>query len=561
MQPVLRCCIAIAIGTALGLPVMAQTSAPDSGTILQTLPRVPTRPDAAPDIENLLQKRRLISDVEDFETTIRAFDVRGATVLTAAEIQAAVRPFTGEKKTFQDILDAAAAVRRRLAADGYFLSDVVVPEQDITSGTVELIVLEGRIGKVVVEYAPDVKIDRKLVEAYMAGIREGELVRTRVIERALFLVNDLRGINANSTFRPGARPGTADLVVTIEKAPILTGYFDFDVNGPVASGQQRVGANLDVNNFLDRGGLLSFRVIRGMDPGLSLGEPQGTQFGRASVVMPFTGTGFRLGASVSRVEYRLGELPEVVGQGFSGTARIGSLFGSYPFIRSRNLNIIANVQTDWRSLEDIRTAEAPAQKHIDAVLATVNADFRDTLLGGGINLVGVTLTRGRLNIETPQTRIELDRATLQTEGSYTKYQVSLTRLQQLRRDWILYGAINWQGADRNLDNSEKMVLGGPYGIRSHGPTQGVGDTGYLGTLELRHGIAGKYVPGNLVGAIFYDFGGIRRNHAPVPGALDPNTDRLDGAGVGAYWEPKGWYVRASVAGRLPRLYLQATKYF
>lgn len=565
MQLVLRYCLAFSAGIALALPAASQVTAPDSGTILQTLPKAPPTSETGPDLENILQKRRVVSDVEDFKLSIRSFVVKGSTALSEEEARSILEPFKGEGKTFQDVLDAAAALRRRLGELGYFIADVVVPEQDVTNGSIELIVLEGRIGQVSVEYAPDVVIDRKIIEGYLSTLREGDLVRTRTVERALFLVNDLRGVSATSTFKPGAKPGTADLVVTVEKTPLISGYVDADVNGANASGRQRVGVNLDVNNFINKGGLINIRAIRGMDFGTSLGEPQQTAYGRASFVMPVSRFGFKLGASISKVEYQLGEDPALIPLGASGTSRIGSVFGSYPFIRSRNLNLIANLQVDNRSFEDIvQLNSSVGQKGSNVIIAGLNADFRDTLLGGGINLVGLNYTHGRLDLRTPDLISRDAGGTgspgLRTEGAYEKYQINVGRLQQVTRDWLFYASAQWQGASKNLDSSEKMVLGGAYGIRALSPTEGVGDEGYLGTFELRRAIAGKYVPGNLVGTIFYDYGEIRRNHAPIA-ATTPNADRLDGAGFGVYWEPRGWYVRASIAGRVPRMYLQAIKYF
>lgn len=565
LQPVLRYCLALLAAMTLALPAASQVTAPDSGTILQTLPKAPPTSESGLDLENILQKRRVVSDVEDFQLSIRSFVVKGSTALTDEEARVILEPFKGEGKTFQDVLDAAAALRRRLGELGYFIADVVVPEQDVTNGMIELIVLEGRIGQVSVEYAPDVLIDRKIIEGYLSTLREGDLVRTRTVERALFLVNDLRGVSATSTFKPGAKPGTADLVVTVEKTPLISGYFDADINGASASGKQRIGVNLDLNNFNNMGGLLNIRAIRGMAQKTNLNEPQQTIYGRASILMPVSRFGFKVGASISRVEYELGDDPALLALGASGTSRIGSVFGSYPFIRSRNLNLIANLQFDNRSFEDIVALNSSiGHKGSNLMIAGLNADFRDTFLGGGINLVGVNYTRGRLDLRTPEL-INRDAGGsgspgLRTEGEYEKYQVNLGRLQQVTRDWLFYANIQWQGASKNLDSSEKMVLGGAYGIRALSPIEGVGDEGYLGTFELRRAIAGKYVLGNLVGTIFYDYGEIRRNHAPLL-ASTPNADHRDGAGFGVYWEPRGWYVRASVAGRLPRLYLQAIKYF
>ena len=126
--------------------------------------------------------------------------------------------FLGPNKRFQDLLDAAAAIKRKLAGLGFFLADVVVPEQKIANGIVELRVLEGRLGKVRLVIDPATRIDRELLQSYIDGLEEGGLIRTSDVERALFQIHDLRGIVATSSFAPGTASGTADLTIRVSPA-------------------------------------------------------------------------------------------------------------------------------------------------------------------------------------------------------------------------------------------------------------------------------------------------------------------------------------------------------
>jgi hemolysin activation/secretion protein len=124
--------------------IFGQT-APGAGSIFQTVPPATVRPESGPTIEDKVSRPRAIADVEGLRLDIKGFRIAGLTVASAEDFADDLSSFIGKDKRFQDLLDAAAAVKRHLAGLGYFLADVVVPEQKISNGIVELQVLEGRL--------------------------------------------------------------------------------------------------------------------------------------------------------------------------------------------------------------------------------------------------------------------------------------------------------------------------------------------------------------------------------------------------------------------------------
>jgi hemolysin activation/secretion protein len=140
----------------------------------------------------------------------------------------------------------------------------------------------------------------------------------------------------------------------------------------------------------------------------------------------------------------------------------------------------------------------------------------------------------------------------------------------------LYAAINGQFASKNLDTSEKMGLGGMYGVRAYPEGEAYADEGYLLTLEVR-----KQLPKfsdrqlgqvQLIG--FVDTGSVTVNKNPGPWVTGPNSRTLSGAGVGLEWsETNNFMVRAYYAVKLGnedataapdrsgRFWIQGVKYF
>jgi hemolysin activation/secretion protein len=549
-------------GTALG-----QTT-PGAGEILQTIPPAVTRPDAGLIIDKALSLRA-VADVEGMRLDIEGFRIAGLTVAAEAEMTEVVAPFIGPNKRFQDLLDAAAAVKQALAGRGYFLADVIVPEQKIADGIVQLQVLEGRLGKVRLEVDPDVSISRSLLESYIASLLEGSLIRTAEVERALFQIHDLRGIVARSSFAPGATPGTADLTIKVSAGKAFDANLDFDANGSVYTGQHRVGAGVDANSLLGYGELISVRGSNAIDGNL--------RFARASILVPVGPWGTKIGGAYSELKYRLGTpLFEPLAAG--GAAAVNSLTAIHPFVRSRNTNLLLIAQSDKRKFYDVQLASgAETLKKSDVNSVGLSGDFRDRLGGGGINVFNVAYTLGDLKFGNAALNAA-DQAGHKTAGLFGKTNISVSRLQAVSERLALYGAYSQQFTNKNLDASEKISLGGPSAVRAYPQGEGAGDQGYFATLELRYRLPfEENLPGSLVLAGFYDFGRsilINRPTLADFAANSPLLRRIAGPGVGLNWEvPNDWYLHASLAFRdttqatadhllrYPRFYFQFSKFF
>lgn len=540
---------------------------PGGGIILQTVPKEAVRPDTDLKLDEALSLRA-IADVEGMRLDIVGFRIRGLTVVPEAEMMPVLAPFIGPGKRFQDLLDAAAEVKRELAGHGYFLADVIVPEQKITDGVVELQVLEGHLGKVRLDVAPDVSINRSLLESYVASLVEGELIRTGDVERALFQIHDLRGIVARSSFSPGSTLGTSDLTIQVSAGKAIDANLDFDANGSFFTGIYRVGGGIDINNALGQGDLISLRASTAIDGVL--------RYERISALVPVGPWGTKLGAAYAELDYGLGtSVFEPLKA--SGDATVKTLIGIHPFIRSRNTNLLMILQRDQRQFNDIvRTTAFESRKKTTVNTVGLSGDFRDQLFGGGINVFNAAYTSGDLRFGTPA-MTAADAANHDTQGRYAKTNISLSRLQAIDDRIAFYGAFNQQFANQNLDSSEKISLGGPYGVRAYPVGEGVGDFGYFGTGELRYRVASEDIPGNLVLTAFYDFGKARLIHTPSAADITAETPlwrRIAGGGVGLNWEvANDWYVRSSVAWRstshatadnlkrAPLIYFQASKFF
>jgi hemolysin activation/secretion protein len=77
--------------------------------------------------------------------------VEGATRLPPDRIDEVLAPFVGPERTIADLQQARAALESAYADRGYGATQVVLPEQEIKDGIVRLRVVEGKVGRILIE--------------------------------------------------------------------------------------------------------------------------------------------------------------------------------------------------------------------------------------------------------------------------------------------------------------------------------------------------------------------------------------------------------------------------
>ena len=205
-------------------------------------------------------------------------------------------------------------------------------------------------------------------------------------------------------------------------------------------------------------------------------------------------------------------------------------------------------------------------------MASLRGDHRDSLGRGGLTGYSLTWSTGNIDIETPAIRA-LDATTARSNGHFKKLGFSAMRLQSVTDTVSLYAGINGKKKKKNLDTSEKMELGGMYGVRAYPEGEAYADQGYLLTLEARMRLPNPYqFPGQMQLVGFVDAGSVTINKNPW--STGDNRRTLSGAGVGLTWsDTNNFLVRAYYARKLGndlatsapdksgRFWIQAVNYF
>jgi hemolysin activation/secretion protein len=546
---------------------------PDAGRIQQELERgrVPgpaPRSPAAPVLEEPVRPALKAPSTARF--LVNGFRITRSAAFTEAELLALLKDFIGKELSLADLERAADIITRFYRDRGYFVARAYVPAQDIKDGVVEITVLEGKIDRISVKPTGEMRLREKVVEATLrAALPADGLIREAELERGLLLLNDLPGVDVRAVLLPGAALGTSAVTAEVSEGPLVSGNVDFDNYGNKFSGPYRLGGAVNVNDPSGYGDLLSLRVT----------ASSGASYGRLAYQVPLGPSGLRLGGAYAETRYELCcEFSPLQARGEAQTATVNAL---YPLLRDRNVSVYVTGAYDARHYFNSTIAGTTSDKKAHVVTLGVNGDRRDFLGGGGLSTFSLAVSFGQLNLDGLAADRAVDDATARTHGSYTKTAYSLGRLQRVGEATSLYAGLSGQFASRNLDSSEKFILGGPFGVRGYPTGEAAGDEGLLLNLELRYDVQ----PG-LQLAAFVDHGEVRLHRNEWAGWQGTNTRirnryGLSGYGVGLNWnQPGNFLVRASVAQRIgdnpgrdandndsdntknrTRLWLQAVKYF
>jgi len=180
----------------------------------------------------------------------------------------------------------------------------------------------------------------------------------------------------------------------------------------------------------------------------------------------------------------------------------------------------------------------------------LHGNRNDDIGGGGVNSFFVALSAGSLDIRTPAA-LAADQATARAHGSYRKLWFNLARNQRVSEVLSVSASVSGQVASKNLDQSEKMVLGGMDGVRGYPQGEAFGDQGYVASVEARLLLAGlsQRVPGQVHLLGFVDAGHVTIDKRPW--YVGDNSRDLGSAGVGIGWDAPGSFgVRTYYASTL-----------
>lgn len=522
-----RCAVTnLAITASLSLPVQAQNNTalrPDAGSLQKQTTSDTATPLPQPSAR-ILEQPQPQGIVQPGESIVwvHSFRFKGNTQLSDAQLHEVLAHFTGRPLSFAQLQQAANALVLAYRRAGW-LANSWLPQQVIDQGVVELAIEESTLGQLRVIHQGTARMDTAQINAtaqFALQMHPNWSSLDRVDEVVNRLQN-LPGVRVSANLRAGEQANTSDLMLLVDSDTPVQLSSSLDNLGHAATGTKRLSVQTQFNNALTIGDASIVQLSRS----------EGSEYARIHFSLPLGSRGLRMGTAISDMSYSL--IGPFAALNAQGQAHTQSIEVSAP------LSLSPQVQTRWSWQYDSRqyanhvnvlgTPNTVSQYGLKLQKITLQANWLHAFFGTANHTLQVAMTQGVLNLKETTQR-EIDALTANTQGRFQKINLLINRQQALSAGWNLRLQAELQRADKNLDSSEKMVLGGVSGIRAYPTGEASGAQGWTSTIELQKQLSNRWMS-----TLFYDHGQIQvfaKNQAPNGQVLTKlNSYALSGYGL------------------------------
>jgi hemolysin activation/secretion protein len=502
----------------------------DAGKVLRdTEIPAPTVP-ASPDIINAPPVQKQTLPNQDVKVPTSAFAFTGNSVFTNEQLQAVTADWAGKQLNFGELTQATDAVEAFYHQAGYFLAQATLPPQKISNGIINIVISEGVLGKTRLE--GESRIAPEVLYGFLDRVPSGKALTRAQLERTALLISDLAGSRSTLDLQAGSELGTTDIVLLQREESLFSGRVELDNHGLPTTGEYRLGFLGNVSSPLHRGDFLSGNLLATNTGNL---HAYGIRYDT-----PIGSDGLHVNASHTYARYSLGDdFSNLDARGSALSWRAGA---SYPVVRSLSKNIWLKVEGDYNRLNnEIGVANLDLDSTIKGIGFYPSIDWLDAFGGGGSNDIYVGLRVGHLNLDAQGRALDAPPLGLNTEGSFTKTNVRLQRIQTLSSKVLLQ--LQWlqQFASKNLDSSEQLSVGGSSNLVGYPNSQANFDEGGMGRAHVYW-----QALGNLRLGVFGEYATVKLANNPLPGT--DNKHQYSDFGFSADWRiNKEFYLASRLA--------------
>jgi hemolysin activation/secretion protein len=467
---------AFALSSTAYAQIGEATGSADPGRIGQQFEARPSLPDVSPRISiKGATPQEAPEGAENIKFVLNSIEFQGGGTYTAADLESEYQDSLGQEVSLADVYAIAQKLTNKYRNDGYILTQVDVPPQTIDGGVVKLRVIEGFLNNVIIEGEDDENAIA-LIRRYASKLQSGGPLNVRNLERYLFLINDLPGMDSRVIIEKSAtQVGAADLRILVERDPydalIALDNFGSRYLGPIQTSV--FGA---ANSFFGNNERITAQFVAAPDEDLELA------YGSVSYTQPIfdDGTKIKLRATATATQPGF----DLTQFNVNGHSRFYSAKVSHPFVRSRAFNVYGDLGFDWRDVKSTNDLEPKRTDRIRSLRVGGKVEFLDTLLGFGINSINFQLSQG-LSFPGASETSDANLSRPAGDPQYTKLNAEVQRLQRIVSGVNLLLAGSGQLASNALLSSEEFGVGGQGYGRGYDPSEIVGDEGFAAKAEIQ----------------------------------------------------------------------------
>jgi hemolysin activation/secretion protein len=420
---------------------------------------------------------------------ILEYRVEGNKVLSRADIERAVMPYLGIRKTIKDVEAARQNLEKTYHSHGYQTVLVNIPQQEVSSGIVRLSVVEATVGRLEIKgsHYHSLEVIRSTIDQLAPGMTPD----FNAVQKELADVNKTADLHVTPVLRASTTPGQVDVDLDVDDALPLHGELELNNRYSANTAQLRLVADVSYANLFQAGQSASLQYQVAPE------NSQNAQIGSFSYVIPTqNGPVFALYAVHSDSNIAaIGSL-DVIGKGnIFGLRVIEPLASTSPsFYHNFTFGI------DYKDFKQDVQLQGADDVASPARYAPFFLDYNATWLSTGVAGKGkapAATSGGRSSTTFDASVSFLVRAIGGTDAAqfavkrydadpnYIILKPSLVRQQLLPGNWSVVGKIDGQVASGPLISNEQYAGGGVDSVRGYTEAERLGDNGARASLELR----------------------------------------------------------------------------
>lgn len=474
-----------------------------------------------------------------------SLNVIGSTIYSQDQLLEHYKNLLGKDVTLAQIFEVATKITAEYGKDGYLLSRVIVPPQELsqTGAKINLQVVEGYVDDVI--WPEGLSRYRNFFDDYATKITSQRPLRAQYLERYLLLASDLPGLKFRSNMQASdTNAGASRLVLTVDENRSELSL-SVDNHGTEASGPYQATLSGALNN--------TFGFHERWNGGYTTVGPSSASSGQElhyffwGYDQTINSEGLKLSISgnaswgnpgsaiLSALDYET--------KGFNLSTAI-----SVPFIRTRAENLTGTIAFDLKNSKSTNSGGIASLDRLRIIRGELSYDKADE--HNGTNQLIFSLSHGIAGLgSTENNNINASRTLGKVD--FFKSTVFASRTQNLKNNFSLYVSAFGQWTPNALLSSQECGYGGQQNGRGFDASVIVGDRCLLLSAELRHNAS---LSGNaqkvLDSAQFYnfiDYGNVWNIDAPLG---TPEQDHASSAGTGVRLGKNKWNADFSITHTL-----------
>ncbi len=395
-------------------------------------------------------------------------------LLNNAKFKQEISAYLHKPLTYKGLESIIALVREIYMSNNEPFVDVVAPPQNVSTGVIQILVVEYKVGSVKV--TGNKYFSSSLVR-YLSGIQVGQSLTSTEIFDDINWINQNPFIHTDAILSPGKKIGTMDVDLATKDVFPVRVYAGYDNQGVPTLDKNEWRAGFNYGNVLGTGSILSYQFVNSFSDkyhsnSLSyealLPAHSKLEFTASySVALPRINSNFsEHGRDVQLSLYYIKELPTYIHNNISIQQNIGAGY---------------DYKTTNSNLEFGGTSVFNATAQIDQFPIFYNLTEKDST---GITSIKNKLVLSPGHLTNGNSNSTFNKIMPSSNSRYVYDNISISRLQRLYRSLSLYSSIDYQLASTNLLYSEQLSAGGLYSLPGYYTDSALGSKGVIVNEKL-----------------------------------------------------------------------------